>query len=136
MLPEFVGYLAETKANIRTDLYDRAVPLLSDFGDGRLDVMDQYGVDYVVLSLSGPGVQIETDTARATKLAQHCNDMLALEIQKRPDRYGGFAHLALQDPGVAADELERCMKDFGFKGALINGETNGVYLDDRRYDVF
>jgi 2,3-dihydroxybenzoate decarboxylase len=41
MLPEFVGYLAETKANIRTDLYDRAVPLLSDFGDGRLDVMDQ-----------------------------------------------------------------------------------------------
>jgi 2,3-dihydroxybenzoate decarboxylase len=86
MLPEFVGYLAETKANIRTDLYDRAVPLLSDFGDGRLDVMDQYGVDYVVLSLSGPGVQIETDTTRATKLAQHCNDMLALEIQKRPDR--------------------------------------------------
>jgi 2,3-dihydroxybenzoate decarboxylase len=136
MLPEFVGYLAETKANIRSDLYDRAVPLLSDFGNGRLDVMDQYGVDYVVLSLSGPGVQIETDTARATKLAQHCNDMLALEIQKRPDRYGGFAHLALQDPGVAADELERCMKDFGFKGALINGETNGVYLDDRRYDVF
>jgi 2,3-dihydroxybenzoate decarboxylase len=59
MLPEFVGYLAETKANIRTDLYDRAVPLLSDFGDGRLDVMDQHGVDYVVLSLSGPGVQIE-----------------------------------------------------------------------------
>jgi 2,3-dihydroxybenzoate decarboxylase len=136
MLPEFVGYLAETKANIRADLYDRAVPLLSDFGNGRLDVMDRHGVDYVVLSLSGPGVQIETDTARATKLARHCNDMLALEIQKRPDRYGGFAHLALQDPSAAADELDRCMNDFGFKGALINGETNGVYLDDRRYDVF
>jgi 2,3-dihydroxybenzoate decarboxylase len=136
MLPDFIGYLAETKANIRTDLYDRAVPLLSDFGEGRLDVMDQYGVDYVVLSLSGPGVQIETDTARATKLARHCNDMLALEIQRRPDRYGGFAHLALQDPGAAADELERCMNDFAFKGALINGETNGIYLDDRRYDVF
>ena len=136
MLPDFIGYLAETKANIRTDLYDRAVPLLSDFGEGRLDVMDQYGVDYVVLSLSGPGVQIETDTARATKLARHCNDMLALEIQRRPDRYGEFAHLALQDPGAAADELERCMNDFAFKGALINGETNGIYLDDRRYDVF
>jgi 2,3-dihydroxybenzoate decarboxylase len=42
----------------------------------------------------------------------------------------------LQDPAAAADELERCMKDFGFKGALINGETNGIYLDDRRYDIF
>jgi 2,3-dihydroxybenzoate decarboxylase len=70
MLPDFIGYLAETKANIRTDLYDRAVPLLSDFGDGRLEVMDRHGVDYVVLSLSGPGVQIEADTARATKLAR------------------------------------------------------------------
>jgi len=136
MLPDFIGYLAETKANIRTDLYDRAVPILSDFGEGRLGVMDQHGVDYVVLSLSGPGVQIEPDTARATKLAQQCNDTLALEIRKRPERYGGFAHLALQDPNAAADELERCMKDLGFKGTLINGETNGVYLDDRRYDVF
>ena len=26
---------------------------------------------------------------------------------ERPDRYGGFAHLALQDPGAAADELAR-----------------------------
>jgi 2,3-dihydroxybenzoate decarboxylase len=136
MLPDFVGYLAETKANIRTDLYDHAVPLLSDFGDGRLAVMDQHGVDYVVLSLSGPGVQIEPDTVRATTLARSCNDTLAREIQKRPDRYGGFAHLALQDPHAAADELERCMKDLGFKGALINGETGGVYLDHGRYDVF
>lgn len=107
MLPDFIGYLAETKANIRTDLYDRAVPLLSDFGDGRLEVMDRHSVDYVVLSLSGPGVQIEADTARATRLARRCNDRLALETQKRPDRYGGFAHLALQDPGAAADELAR-----------------------------
>jgi hypothetical protein len=48
----------------------------------------------------GPGVQIEADTARATKLARRCNDRLALETRKRPDRYGGFAHLALQDPQV------------------------------------
>jgi 2,3-dihydroxybenzoate decarboxylase len=136
MLPDFVDYLAETKQNIRTDLYDRAVPILSDFGERRLAVMDENGVDYVVLSLSGPGVQIEPDTRKAIALARQCNDALAREIQKRPDRYGGFAHLALQDPKEAADELGRCVNALGFKGALINGETNGVYLDDRRYDVF
>ena len=136
MLPDFVGYLAETKQNIRTDLYDRAVPILSDFGERRLAVMGENGVDYVVLSLSGPGVQIEPDTSKAVRLARKCNDALAREIQKQPDRYGGFAHLALQDPQMAADELERCLRALGFKGALVNGETNGIYLDDRRYDVF
>jgi len=136
IFPEFITYLAETKQNIRTDFYDRAVPNLSDFGEGRLSVMDQNGVDLVVLSLAGPGVQIEPDANKATRLAHQCNDMLAKEVQKQPAHYAGFAHLALQNPKGAADELERCMHDLGFKGALINGETNGIYLDDRRYDVF
>ena len=37
------------------------------------------------------------------------NDFLAKEIQKRPDRYSGFAHLPMQDAKAAADELERCV---------------------------
>jgi 2,3-dihydroxybenzoate decarboxylase len=136
MLADFVGYLAETKQNIRPQLFDKALPLLSDFGDRRLETMDRNGIDYVVLSLSGPGVQIEKDTRKAIRLARQANDALAKEVHDKPSRYGGFAHLALQDAAHAADELERCVKQLGFKGALINGATNGLYLDDRRYDVF
>jgi len=136
MLPEFVGYLGRTRQNIKPELFHKVVPILSDFGERRLSVMDQNGIDLVVLSLAGPGVQVEPDTATATRLARLCNDTLAGEVQKHPDRYAGFAHLALQDPRGAADELSRCVRELGFKGALINGETNGVYLDDRRYDVF
>lgn len=136
MMPSFLDYLAETKQNIRPELYAKAVPMLSDFSGIRLETMDQNGVDYAVLSLAGPGVQVEPDTARATRMARECNDFLAKQTHLRPDRFGGFAHLALQDPKGAADELERCMTQLGFKGALINGATNGVYLDDRRYDVF
>jgi uncharacterized protein len=33
-------------------------------------------------------------------------------------------------PDAAADELERTVRDYGFKGALINGHTRGRYLDD------
>jgi uncharacterized protein len=33
-------------------------------------------------------------------------------------------------PEAAADELERTVRDHGFKGALINGHTRGRYLDD------
>ena len=136
MFPDFVPYLAETKQNIRPELFEKVVPKLSDFGERRLDMMDSNGVEFVVLSIAGPGVQIEPDATKAAQLAKSANDRLAAEVQKRPTRYGGFAHLALQDPKGAADELERCMRELNFSGALINGQTNGVYLDDRRYDVF
>ncbi|WP_156921980.1 amidohydrolase family protein [Azorhizobium doebereinerae] len=136
IFPDFIDYLAETKQNIRPDLFDKVVPILSDFGERRLATMDANGVDMSVLSISGPGVQIEPDTAKAVRLAASANDRLAKEMQKQPRRYGGFAHLALQDPRAAADELERCMRDLGMQGALVNGETNGAYLDEPRYEVF
>ena len=83
-----------------------------------------------------PGVQAEKDAAIAERRAHAVNDFLAAEIQKRPARYGGFAHLAMHNPSRAADELERCIRDLGFQGALINGQTNGEYLDLDKYSIF
>src|SRR5581483_3698002 len=61
---------------------------------------------------------------------------LFAQIELQPSRYKGFAHLAMQDPAAAARELERCVRNYGFLGALINGNTNGIYLDDARYYPF
>jgi 2,3-dihydroxybenzoate decarboxylase len=136
MFPGLVEYWKETSVNINKNLFEKALPALSDFGDRRLEVMDKNGVDFVVLSLSGPGVQIERDTKTAVRVARQTNDLLAHEIHKRPKQYGGFAHLAMQDPILAAEELERCMRDLGFQGAMIDGQNNGAYLDDDRFSPF
>ncbi len=136
MVPEFMEYFAETYANISADIAKLAPGALMDFGERRLAMMDEHHVEYVVLSLAGPGVQAEKDGAVAQRKARAVNDLLAGEIQKRPARYGGFAHLAMHDPSEAAEELERCMRDLGFHGALINGQTNGEYLDLDKYSVF
>ena len=112
---------------------DTAMPELSGL---RLTAMDKAGIDVAVLSLISPGVQVERDHAKAVREARRANDFLAAEIAKNPTRYAGFAHLAMQEPEAAADELERCVRQLGFKGALINGHTNGVYLDDARYLAF
>lgn len=109
---------------------------LTDFGEQRLQIMDKCGIEREVLSIAGPGVQAEKDGATAVRTARASNDFLAKEIQKRPDRYSGFAHLAMQNAKAAADELERCVRDLKFCGAMINGHTNGKYLDDRAYDPF
>lgn len=109
---------------------------LADFDDARLKEMDAAGIDYVILSQTGPGVQVEKDTAVAIARAKENNDFLAQQIARNPDRFGGFATLPMQDPKAAADELERTVKELGFKGALVNGHTNGVYYDGPEYDVF
>ena len=93
--------------------------------------MDEAGIARsVLLAIAGPGVQAERDAATATRGAREAQRLSrATRSQKRPDRYSGFAHLAMQDAHGAADELERCVRDLKFCGAMINGHTHGQYLD-------
>ncbi len=129
MCPGMEEYWTATVADVDPKIVNMLVSRLADFGTQRLAIMDQAGIERAVLSLSGPGVQVETDARVAVRKAAAANDFLAAEIQKRPDRYSGFAHLPMQDAKAAADELERCMRDLKFLGAMINGHTNGQYLD-------
>jgi len=108
---------------------------LLDLGTGRIEEMDQAGIDMQVLSLVSPGIQV-FDAATATKLAKKMNDRLSEAVKEFPERLAGFASLALQNPEDAADELERAVKVLGFKGGLINSHTKGEYLDDKKYRVF
>ena len=98
--------------------------------------MDGAGVKIAVLSMMGSGVPIERDTQLAIKRARQANDALAAETARRPDRYAGFANLAMQDVKAGIAELQRCVRELGFKGAMINHQTTGIYLDDPRYEPF
>jgi 2,3-dihydroxybenzoate decarboxylase len=132
--PELAKYVARpTRSDtIFADIEKR----LADFDQLRLETMDRAGIDVAVLSVTTPGVQSERDAKVAVRLARSANDALAREVQKRPRRYAGFAHVAMQDVGAAADELQRAVKDLGFKGVLINGQTGGHYLDEDQYQPF
>jgi 2,3-dihydroxybenzoate decarboxylase len=104
--------------------------------DQRIAAMDDAGIDIFVLSQTSPGVQAEKDASVAVERARETNDYMQGQIKQHPDRYRGFAHLAMQDVQAACDELKRCVEEFGFLGAMINGNTNGVYLDDDCYQPF
>lgn len=136
MLPEFTRYFGDIGQNADSSNMARILAPLSDFGEQRLAAMDAGGIDLAVLSLSGPGVHAEPDIGAAIKLAHLANDKLAAEINKRPDRYAGFAHLPMQDAKAAADELERSVRELGFPAAMTHGQTGGLYLDDPSYEVF
>jgi 2,3-dihydroxybenzoate decarboxylase len=127
--PGFEDYWLPTMGGVDQKAVSGLFARLQDFGDTRLKAMDSGGIARAVLSISGPGVQVERDAATARRRAAEANDFLAGEVVKRPDRYSGFGHLPMQDARAAADELERCVRDLKFCGAMINGHTNGEYLD-------
>lgn len=109
---------------------------LTDFDEVRIAEMDRAGIDYAILSQTGPSVQGERDAALALRRAQQNNDFLGAQIARHPQRFGGFATLAMHTPEGAAAELTRAVTQLGFKGALVNGHTLGRYYDDRAYDAF
>jgi len=115
---------------------------LIDLFDRRLAEMDAAGIGCAVLSLNANGIQEIPDAAEAAGLAREANDALAAAVAKRPDRFAALAALSMQDPQAAAAELQRCVRDLKFKGALVNGFSqvgvtdSAVYYDLPQYRPF
>jgi len=116
---------------------------LLDIHNQRLAAMDANGVDFMVLSCATPCIQGISDSAAAAELAVKVNNELAASIANNTARFGGFASLAMHNAIVAAQELNRTVKELGFLGALINdyqesGPDNAtlLYYDQPEYDVF
>ena len=109
-------------------------PLLPELAEQRLGNMDKAGIEIAVLSQTAPGIQGVAASPEATELAAHANNALFAATQAQPSRFKGFAAVNMQDVDAACDELRRCVEELGFVGLLINGSTQGQYLDDPMVD--
>jgi predicted TIM-barrel fold metal-dependent hydrolase len=105
---------------------------LHDLGELRLKEMDEAGIDMQILSHGAPSTQKLTGDD-AVALTRRVNDRLHAAVAAHPKRFAAFAALPTSDPKAAADELERTVSKLGFKGAMIHGLANGVFLDDKRF---
>lgn len=112
--------------------------------DARVKAMDQAGVALSILSLTMPGIEGIFDTATAVETARKVNDEIHSTYTAGPyaERFRAFGCVAMQDPAAAAAEAERCVKDLGFVGVLVNGYSNisdvntVQYLDEPQVDIF
>ena len=136
----------ETISDSAGFLDDRVWPELKenllDFREKRIGIMDQYNIQMMILSLNAPAVQAIHEPKRAIEISLRSNDILAEEVNRLPDRFAGLAALPMQSPEVAIEELERCVKDLGFIGILVNGFSqigdpeSAIYLDLPQYRDF
>jgi 2,3-dihydroxybenzoate decarboxylase len=136
-LPEYNQYRPHF---LGEGLWEQVQRRIVDFTELRLPEMDRHGIEYAVVSLTSPGVQGEIDPAVAIDRARRANDVLAEAVAAHPDRFGGFAAVALQDVDAAVDELTRAVTELGFHGVLVNSWTSqaeGIgQLDEPRFDPF
>ncbi len=134
--PAFQKALASQGPHETSSEYFRRIEAkLLDLGAGRIADMDAGKINVQVLSLAGGDME-RLDSATATALARDVNDVMAAAVRAHPGRFAAFAALNLREPGNAARELERCVHPLSFKGALVNGTSGGLFLDDARFAPF
>lgn len=108
-----------------------SAPGVTDLGADRIAYMDAHGIDAQVISTSGIPASLKPEYA--IPLCQDLNNEMAEKTKKYPGRFYNFAHLPIGDAEAAAQELERCVKDLGFVGAMISSHYNGLPYDDPHY---
>ncbi len=105
---------------------------LLELGEGRIADMDAAGIDVQVISTRAPAVH-NLPADEAVPLAKAANDRLAQAVAAHPDRFAGFATLPTAAPAKAVVELERTVREYGFRGAMLHGHTAGRFLDDEEF---
>lgn len=103
--------------------------MLHEVGERRLAEMDAAGIDIQVLSAVNHWAQ-QLEPSESIAVSRQLNDRLGQAVAAHPTRFRAFASLPMTDPLAAAAELERAVVELGFVGVLINGQTNGAFLDD------
>ena len=129
-LPEMTALLPEEalKSFGQSPAMQKILPKLADITGERLTSMDENGISMQVLSVDSFGANV-LDPETAPAFACRYNNLIAEKIAGHPERFTAFANLPMTAPIAAADELERTVKELGFKGAMIRGLTGGLFLD-------
>jgi aminocarboxymuconate-semialdehyde decarboxylase len=102
----------------------------------RIADMDAAGIDLQVLSPLPPTFAYEFDVAVTAQFTRLQNDAIADIVRARPDRFAGLGMVALQDPDVACEELQRAVGELGLAGIEIGTHAGGRDLADPGFDAF
>jgi aminocarboxymuconate-semialdehyde decarboxylase len=106
-------------------------PGLGDVGLRRIGEMDEQGIDVEAISINPHWYHEDRD--KAAEIVRINNETLAELCAVHPERFVGFASLALQFPDLAVQQLEHAIKKLGMRGAAIGGSVHGEEFADAKF---
>jgi aminocarboxymuconate-semialdehyde decarboxylase len=94
----------------------------------RIEEMDSAGVSMQVLSTVPVMFSYWAKPRDTLDLSRLLNDHIAEVVRKNPNRFVGLGTIPLQDVDLAAQELDRCVRELGLRGVEI-----GTHVDPNEY---
>ncbi|HKA46186.1 MAG TPA: amidohydrolase family protein [Burkholderiales bacterium] len=134
--PERFGTRIEERDGKRYfDSHGRMTELLPEFCDAEAKIawMDRVGLGIAAISVGPPIYFYWLKAEYGIEAARLANEGIARMVAQHPDRLRGMAHLPMQDPDAAISELERAVKEYGFKAVELGTSIEGVALSDARF---
>lgn len=103
----------------------------------RLTDLDAMGIDIQIVSPAPGQCGYAVDAALSVRATQMVNDGVAAFVTRRPDRLAPLGTVPLQAGGeAAATELERCVRQLGFKGVQILTHVANKEIADPEFAPF
>jgi aminocarboxymuconate-semialdehyde decarboxylase len=98
--------------------------------------MDDMGVDIQIISPAPPQIFYNLPLEVGVEAARALNDGIAEYVGRHKDRLLALGGVPMQDGNEAAKELDRAVKQLGFKGVEILTNVNGKELSDPAFAPF
>jgi aminocarboxymuconate-semialdehyde decarboxylase len=123
----------EKEIFIRDDRH--STPVYAEFHDAEAKVagMDRRGIDISVISVTPVVFFYWLDADAGLAAARLLNDGIARMVAARPERLRGMATLPIQDPDAAIIELERVVREHGFRSVELGCRVRGELLAEPRF---
>jgi aminocarboxymuconate-semialdehyde decarboxylase len=125
--PETQALMAKQATDLRTRMSTT---------DERFAAMDEMGVDMQLISPAPPQIHYELPVDVGITAARALNDGIAEYVAQHKDRLAALGGVPMQDGNEAANELERAVRQLGFKGVEVLTNVNGKELSDPEFDPF
>jgi aminocarboxymuconate-semialdehyde decarboxylase len=125
--------VGEQEKFVRDDQH--GTPIYAEFfdADTKVEGMDRKGIDISLLSVT-PVVFFYWLSADAGLAAcRVMNDGIARMAAARPDRLRGMATLPMQNTDAAIAELERVVREHGFRSVELGCRVQGQLLSDEKF---
>jgi aminocarboxymuconate-semialdehyde decarboxylase len=101
--------------------------------EAKIAAMDRMRIDISALSVAPPIYFYALAPDAGLAAARMSNDGIAKMVAKYPARLRGMATLPMQDADAAVAELERAVKEHGFRAVELGCRVRGELLSEPRF---